>query len=71
MNENDKLSFGEQKKLVEKLIKAANKIQNSRKPSASYVHLTEEFIQKQADEKGISFEAMCEIIRNELNPEQK
>jgi hypothetical protein len=29
-----------------------------------------EFIQKQADEKGVTFDDMVEIIQNELNPKQ-
>ena len=53
----------EQKKLVEKLIKASNEISKNRKPSANYIHLSEEFIQKKADERGISFDDMVEIIK--------
>jgi hypothetical protein len=30
----------------------------------------EEFIQKQADEKGVTFDEMVEIIENELKPKQ-
>lgn len=45
----------EQKKLVEQLIKASNEISKNRKPSANYIHLSEEFIQQQAYEREISF----------------
>ena len=55
-----------QKKLVEQLIKASNEISKNRKPSANYIHLSEEFIQQQADERKISFEDMVEIIKNKL-----
>ena len=57
----------DQKKLVEKLIKASNEISKNRKPSANYIHLSEEFIQQQADEREISFDDMVEIIKNKLN----
>lgn len=53
-----------QKKLVEQLIKVSNKISKNRKPSANYIHLSEEFIQQQADEREISFDDMVEIIKN-------
>jgi hypothetical protein len=54
----------EQKKLVEHLIKASNKISKNRKPSANYIHLSEEYIQEQANERKISFDDMVEIIKN-------
>ncbi len=55
-----------QNSLVEKLIKAANEINKKRKPTANYIHLSEEFIQQQADEPNISFDDMVEIIKKEL-----
>ena len=58
----------EQKKLVEQLIKASNKISKNRKPSANYIHLSEEYIQEQANERNISFDNMVEIIKKELMP---
>ena len=39
----------EQKKLVEQLIKVSNKISKNRKPSANYIHLSEEYIQEKAN----------------------
>jgi hypothetical protein len=56
----------EQKTLLSKLLKASQEI--DRTPKANYVHLSEEFIQKQADEKGITLDEMVEIIKNELKP---
>ncbi len=56
----------QQNLLVEKLIKAANEIHKKRKPTANYIHLSEEFIQQQADELNISFDDMVEIIKKEL-----
>lgn len=60
----------ERKKLVEQLIKASNEIFKNRKPGVSYIHLSEEFIQQQADEREISFDDMVEIIEKELNPNE-
>ena len=57
----------EQKKLLGQLIRASNEISKNRKPSANYIHLSEEFIQQQADEREISFDDMVEIIKKELN----
>ena len=45
----------EQKELIGKLIKASNEIYKNRTPSANYIHLSEEYIQQQADERKISF----------------
>lgn len=61
----------EQKKLVKKLIKASNEIFKNRKPSASYIHLSEDYIQQQADERKISFDDMVEIFKKELMPNEK
>ena len=54
--------------LVSKLLKASQEI--DRTPKANYIHLSEEFIQKEADEKNISFDEMVNIIKNELKPKQ-
>ena len=54
----------EQKTLLSKLLKASQEI--DRIPKANYINLSEEFIQKQADEKGVTFDEMVEIIQNEL-----
>jgi len=54
----------EQKTLLSKLLKASQEI--DRTPKANYINLSEEFIQKQADEKGVTFDEMVEIIQNEL-----
>jgi len=59
----------EQKKLVEKFIKASKEISKNRKPSASYIELSEVFIQQLADEREISFDDMLKIITEELKPE--
>jgi thermostable 8-oxoguanine DNA glycosylase len=56
-----------QKRLVEKLVKASNEIQKDRKSKANYIHLSEKFIQQQADERGVSFDEMIVLIQNELN----
>lgn len=56
----------EQKKLIEKLIKATNEIYKNGKPSANYIHLSKEYIQQEADKRKISFDNMVEIIRKEL-----
>ena len=58
----------EQKNLVEKLIKASKEISKNKNPSASYIELSEEFIQQQADEREISFDDMVKIIAEELKP---
>lgn len=60
----------EQKKLIGKLIKAANEISKNGKPKANYIHLNEEYIQQQADKRKISFDDMVEIIKNELIPNE-
>ena len=56
----------EQKKLVEQLIKALNEISKNKKPTANYIHLSEEFIQQQADEQKISFDDRVKNIKKEL-----
>ncbi len=54
------------KKLIERLIKISNEIYKNRKPNANYIHLSEDFIQQQADERKISFDDMVEIIKKRL-----
>jgi len=56
------------KELLTKLLKAAQEI--DRTPKANYIHLSEEFIQTKADENGVTFDEMIEIIENELKPKQ-
>jgi hypothetical protein len=57
------------KELLAKLVKASQEI--DRKPKANYIHLSKEFIQSQADEKGVTFDEMVKIIESELNPKNK
>ena len=57
-----------QKRLVEKLILASSEIHKHGKSKSNYIHLSEEFIQQQADEKKVSFDEMVELIQKELNP---
>jgi hypothetical protein len=52
------------------LIKASNEISKNRNTSANYIHLSEEYIQQQADERKISFDDMVEIIKKELMPNE-
>lgn len=56
------------KELVAKLVKASQEI--DKKPKANYIHLSEEFIQSQADEEGVTFDEMVKIIETELNPKK-
>ena len=56
------------KELVSKLLRTSQEIDRTAK--ANYIHLSEDFIQKQADEKNISFDEMVKIIENELKPKQ-
>ena len=61
-----------QKKIVTKINEAANKIaKNKRHPDADRIFLTEEFIEDQSKELGVSFEEMCQIIQNEILPYEK
>ena len=65
------MSKEEQKKLVSKLLKISNEIQKKRLGQANYIHLSEKFIQEQADEKGVTFHEMVKIIEEELKPKQR
>ncbi len=58
------------KQLIGKLIKATKEIEQNRIGKANYISLSEEWIQKQADENNISFAEMVKVIENELNPKQ-
>jgi hypothetical protein len=58
------------KQLIGKLITAQKEIEQNRTGKASYISLSEEWIQKQADENNISFAEMVKVIENELNPKQ-
>ena len=60
-----------QKKLVSKLLKSSNEIQKKRLGQANYIHLSEKFIQEQADEEGVTFDEMVKIIEEELKPKQR
>ena len=53
-----------QKELVSKLLKTSQEIDRTSK--ADYIHLSEEFIQNKADEKGVTFDEMVKIIENQL-----
>ena len=67
---NIKTKIMEQKKLVGKIIKKANKIQMRGNPKAKYIHVLKEFVQHEADERGISFDEMAEIFRTVMNPKK-
>jgi len=54
----------EQQELLTKLLKVSQEI--DRTPKANYIHLSEEYIQQRADERGISFDDMVMIIEEEL-----
>jgi hypothetical protein len=56
------------KELISKLLKLSQEIDKT--PKANFIHLSEEYIQSKADENGITFDEMVEIIENELNPKQ-
>ena len=61
------MSKEEQKKLVSKLLKASNDINKKRLGQANYIHLSEKFIQQQADEEDVTFDEMVKLIDEELN----
>jgi hypothetical protein len=56
------------KEIISKLLKLSQEIDKT--PKANFIHLSEEYIQSKADENGITFDEMVEIIENELNPKQ-
>lgn len=58
------------KQLIDKLVEASKEIEQNRIAKASYISLSEAWIQKQAIENNISFDEMVKVIENELNPKQ-
>lgn len=57
------------KELIEKLLKFYEKINvESRRGNASYITLPYGYVEKKAQEKGVSFDEMYEIILKELQP---
>lgn len=52
-----------QKELIKKLIEVSNKLPKSKN---DYIVLSEEYIQEQANERGISFDDMVELIKKTL-----
>ena len=61
----------EDKKIVDKLLKAANEIHKKGLAKANYIHLPAKFIQERADEEGVTFDEMVKIIEEELKPKQQ
>ena len=57
-----------QKELLTKILKASREIDSA--PKANFINLSEEYIQSRADENGVTFDEMIEIIENELKPKQ-
>lgn len=57
------------KELISKLLRISQEI--DRNPKANYIHLSEEYIQKKAEENGVTFEEMVKIIEIELNPKNR
>ena len=57
------------KELIEKLLKVSEKINvESRRGNASYITLPYGYVEKRAQEKGVSFDEMYEIILKKLQP---
>ena len=65
------MSKEEDKKIVDKLSKAASEIHKKRLANANYIHLPAKFIQERADEEGVTFDEMVKIIEEELKPKQQ
>ena len=60
------------KELIDKLLKASEKINaESIKGNASYIALPHGYVEKRAQEKGVSFDEMYQIIVEELQPIDK
>jgi len=57
-----------QKGILTKILKASQEI--GRATKGNYTHLSEEYIQSMADENGVTFDEMKEIIENKLKPKQ-
>jgi hypothetical protein len=64
----EKAKIETREELISKLLQASKEI--DRTPRANYIHLSDEFIQNKADEIGVSFDEMIEIIENELKFKQ-
>jgi hypothetical protein len=65
------MSKEEDKKIVDKLLKAANEIHKKRLAKANYIHISSKHIQQRADEEGVTFDEMVKIIEEELKPKQR
>ena len=65
------MSKEEDKKIVDKLLKAANEIHKKRLAKANYIHISAKLIQQRADEESITFDEMVKIIEEELKPKQR
>ena len=65
------MNIEEDKKIVDKLLKAANEIQKKRLAKANYIHLPAKFIQERADEEDVTFDEMVKIIEEELKGKQR
>ena len=65
------MSKEEDKKIVDKLLKAANEIHKKGLAKANYIHTPAKFIQELADEEGVTFDEMVKIIEEELKPKQR
>jgi hypothetical protein len=65
------MNIEEDKKIVDKLLKAANEIHKKRLANANYIHLPAKFIQERADEEGVTFDEMVKIIEEELKGKQR
>ena len=60
------------KELIEKLLKVSEKINaESRRGNANYITLPYGYVEKRAQEKGVSFDEMYKIIVEELQPIDK
>lgn len=65
------MNIEEDKKIVDKLLKAANEIHKKRLANANYIHLPAKFIQERADEEDVTFDEMVKIIEEELKGKQR
>jgi hypothetical protein len=54
----------EQKKLISKLIEASNKISESKNGQGCYIQIMPSQITKMAEENGVSFDEMCQLLVN-------
>lgn len=65
------MSKEEDMELNSRLLKASNEIHKKRLAKANYIHLPAKFIQQRADEEGVTFDEMVNIIEEELKPKQR